>query len=229
LKGRLRRAAIILKEKQDYLTRGMAMGIRKDESGGIVLEAAIVLPLFMSFILVLIAIVQLTMFQINLKSVVTETTKDISSYIYVVSIITKHPQLKEAVIQYKDISSILRSADNLIASGFEMMNKDYASFKKNQATELIPTEIKELLTKGKDVKNNAAKAYMDKFVIDQYSLIDSKNLSVTKVDLPDVVDSTSTNPYLGIEVQYKVRLYIPFFTRDVVLREKSYERVWVSY
>jgi hypothetical protein len=227
LKEKLRRAAIILKEKQDYLTRGMAMGIRKDENGGIVLEAAIVLPLFMSFVLVLIAIVQLTMFQINLKSVVTKTTKDVSSYLYVVSIITKHSQLKEAVTQYKDISTILSSADNLIASGFEIMNKDYASFKKNQAAQLIPTEIKEFLIEGNNLKNNAAKAYMDKFVIDQYSIIDSENLSVTKVNLPDLVDST--NPYLGIEVQYKVRLYIPFFTRDVVLREKSFERVWISY
>ncbi|MFD0681727.1 MULTISPECIES: TadE/TadG family type IV pilus assembly protein [unclassified Paenibacillus] len=63
------------------------MKLIRNQEGGIVLEAALVLPLFLSFVLMLIAFIQISLTEMALQSAVSETTKVLAVNMYPVDLL----------------------------------------------------------------------------------------------------------------------------------------------
>jgi hypothetical protein len=58
------------------------------------------------------------------------------------------------------------------------------------------------------------------------AVLEPDRLRLSKLSLPDL--KGGPEPYLRIEAEYSFRLGLPFTKREVVLRERAEERVWVS-
>lgn len=63
--------------RDEYRIRG-----RTKEEGSMVVEAAMVLPFFLLFVLFLISIVQMTLYSTALQSTASDTVKSISTHMY---------------------------------------------------------------------------------------------------------------------------------------------------
>ncbi|RED63017.1 TadE/TadG family type IV pilus assembly protein [Cohnella lupini] len=62
------------------------MKFRRNEKGSITLEAAMVLPLFLAFVLCLITVIRMTILQMALQNATSEMTKLVATHIYPVSL-----------------------------------------------------------------------------------------------------------------------------------------------
>ncbi|MEQ7052201.1 TadE/TadG family type IV pilus assembly protein [Paenibacillus alvei] len=250
---------------------------RKNENGSITLEAAMVLPLFLAFVILLIAIIRLTITQMALQNATTEMTKQAATHIYPISYAFNAFQgspLGEAVQQVYELATdsdarvdkagefIDSKIDGLvtdpIVNGLQkqleqqgldpMISQVMTDFVKDHILSAATNELKEEVKKEaippikeasesleeytkrveqqmKDrvnsAVNNAVRPFVMSFVDER--LIDKKNLNITKLTLPNLTDK---HPKFGVNVEYTVRLIVPFISYDFKIRSKAVERVW---
>lgn len=219
--------------------------IAKDQEGGIVLEAALVLPLFLSFILVLIAFVQISLAEMALQSAVTDTTRVIAANMYPVDLLYEQARSKwnqSAASGWVD--GVIDQIDSVKqkAVDTEQFVEDYERFIPDPVVQFIGLEKKyrehiEALGQAKteDAKQQLEAAYKPILnsavtpVVALYanqSRLRKERLKVTNVILPDLVHKE--NAFIGIEAQYEVPLTIPFFQKVIIIRKQAYERAWVG-
>ncbi|MBP1995245.1 TadE/TadG family type IV pilus assembly protein [Paenibacillus eucommiae] len=237
-----------LQERQPYLIKDfevnpiMPLQLMKREEGGIALEAALLLPLFLAFVVSLIMFIQISMAEMALQSAVSETTKSISTQIYPVKLLVQEAKSK---YDQSDIAKTIQSVLNHIQTarskviGAEEFVDDYAFF--------IPDAFKEMLTfekKKRELFEAAAQSeyegLIEREIMPQvyaafttivYAYSDSPfihrdKLKVTSVILPNLLANGSS--YFGVEAQLEFKLIAPFFSRTLILKKKAYERTWLG-
>ncbi|UNK17530.1 pilus assembly protein [Paenibacillus sp. N3/727] len=198
------------------------------EQGSMVVEASIVLPLFMFFVIFLIYIVQMTLISTALQSTVSDAVKTVTSHIYPVSLAVnkgnedsgaegKEGQashweipklsLKDWVSQYS--SSLPSPLNQWVADAAAAGDEPLQQLKNQAAEAILDPVIKPIL-----------KPFMPK------GLLDYDRIHVSNVSVPNL--KSGENPYFGIEVSYELPIRVPFMNKKIVLQAKSQERLWIG-
>lgn len=197
------------------------------DQGSIVLEAALVFPLFIFFILFLIYMVQMTLISTALQSTVSDTVKMVSSHMYPV-----------ALAVTPDVTEDLEGGSKLTGNWIipKLSVTDWAS----QYSSSLPTPLSDWMmaaaAKGdeplQNLKNSGAEAVLDPIVkpllkpFIQSQMLSYDRIHVSNIHVPDM--KTRNNPYFGIEISYELPMKVPFINKKIVLQARSEERLWIG-
>ncbi|NHN30710.1 TadE/TadG family type IV pilus assembly protein [Paenibacillus agricola] len=221
------------------------MRLARREEGSIVLEAAIVLPLFLSFILLLVGFIQVSLAEMALQSAVSDTTKVIAANMYPLDLVYQEAKsrweqtaakgwmdqalekigtAKEKVVQAEEF---VDEYERWIPEPVVML----MGWEKNQRAELEALsqagteEAKQQIKDFYQPRLNAALTPMVVLYANKTRL-KPERLKVTRVILPDLNDKEQA--FIGIEAQYELKLAIPFFNKSIQIRKHAYEHAWVG-
>ncbi|TBL80248.1 TadE/TadG family type IV pilus assembly protein [Paenibacillus thalictri] len=214
----------------------------KRQDGSIVLEAALVLPLFVSFVIAIIAFIQIAVTEMAVQSAVSETTKLIATGMYPVDLLYR--EAKTQWTQSKPYAAYSSVLDKI--TGFrskvetaETFVDDYAAFipdpvvsivewekeKREHVETMAQDKAEEYVTSiYKPLLNQAFTAVVSASV--NKTVLDPARLRVVEVTLPNL--ESKDEAVISIEAEYELNLLIPFYHKTVHIRKKAYERAWVG-
>jgi hypothetical protein len=209
-----------------------------NSAGSIVIEASIILPFFISFVLVLNSFIQITVAQIALQTAVSETAKQISTHMYPVKLL--YSKVENQVsgsntgINFQRILDQIEQARSKVI-GSEDLVEQYASYIPEPIVVLLEWEKKqrELLevngqARGQQLLDPLINKAFTKLVLQftDTKMLKPDHLQVVHVELPSL--ASSSEAIISIEAQYDLRLPIPFFHHTLSLRKRAVERVWIG-
>ncbi|MCJ7840232.1 pilus assembly protein [Lederbergia sp. NSJ-179] len=179
----------------------------KKEDGSLTLEAAMVMPFFLLFIVFLATIIRISVVDMALRTAVNDTTEMIATHVYPVTLLenTARSALDEKVKTYtKDTVNLDQVTDlaSRLLSEFGINIMDHVNAV--AGTALTPM-----------VRSNFDKSMEDGF-------FDKDRLTV-EVDAPS---SFRPGAYIGVTATYEVGITAPFVNKKIKLRKKAYERLW---
>jgi len=214
--------------------------LSKNSAGSIVIEASLILPIFLSFVLVLNSFIQISIAQVALQTAVSETAKQIATHMYPVSLLYREAERKvtsshTGVIIQQVIDRIIQTRSK--AEGTEDFVAQYASFIPEPIVVLLEWEKKkrELLeATGKDTSQKVLDQTFNPLINKAFTalvlqfadpkVIDYSHLKVIEVKLPNL--AAESEAFIAIEAQYEISIPIPFFQQTITLRKRAVERVW---
>jgi hypothetical protein len=202
------------------------MGLRRKEDGSIVVEASLIMPIFLSFVILLTTMIRISIVEIELNHAVSEATKQISVHMYPIGLLYDGFSNTKYGEKTHEVAGKVEKIRNEIITAENKVN-DYSAF--------FPQEVKNLLSIRKKFETGVIGGYdsllartfqpiVDSYVQDQ--IIQLENLQVTKITLPNLKDRDQV--YFGISVRYDMPLHIPFINKIITFKQQAYERVWVG-
>lgn len=213
----------------------------KDREGGIVLEAALVLPLFFSLLLLLVSFIRLSLCEMALQSTVSETAKVIASNMYPVELLYNEAKQQWAAsapgVWLDQVVTQANGARQQVVDA-ESFTDNYSRFIPEPIVRLMAWEKsyrEQLEAKGGEstqelktsIRRHAAEAATP--IIASFAetgILQPEKLKVTDLQLPDF--NAGTSAYVTVEAQYSYTFLLPFFKKTVVLRKKATERAWIG-
>ncbi|MEK3723493.1 pilus assembly protein [Paenibacillus sp. FSL H8-0034] len=215
------------------------------EEGGIVLEASLVLPLFLSFILLLIAFIQVSLAEMALQSAVSDTTKVVATNMYSIDLIYQEAKSKWDQSSAKGLMDTTLDKIDMVKSkavqGEEFVD-EYERWIPEPVVKLMQWEKtqREQLEAWSQAGTEEAKQKIEAIykpllnsavtpLVVTYankSRLKPERLQVTKVIMPDL--NNKEEAFIGIEAQYEVPLTVPFFRKAIVIRKHAFEHAWVG-
>lgn len=212
--------------------------LARDHDGGISLEAAVLMPFFLAFIFLLILLVKIAIADMAVKSAAVEATKMVATHLYPVEL------LVEEAIQKFGESKIGSGLNELLARVESMQGKlerteqfvdDYAAWIPEPFVRLVKWE-KELRESMASQTGGGWQEYLQpkinqamKPIVTMFAdaeLLDFDRLDVVHVDWPSL--SNRDQAFLGVELQYRFPIHLPFYRLDFIIKKKAYERVWLG-
>lgn len=192
---------------------GGEMRLRK-EDGSITLEAAMVLPVFMLFVVFMASIIRIAIAETALNKSVSETAEIIATHAYPATILTESAKNiandKLAGISINEFN--LSDVESLVGSTFrEKFDLDISgsNFLQQVGADLLTPKIKEKFNENVNTLS-----------------FDEANIQV-EVELPGSFNG-SPDSYIGITATYDMDLIVPFVDHTITLKKKAYERLWVG-
>lgn len=220
----------------------MLRKIQQEQDGGIVLEASLILPLFLGFVVGLVACIQIAIIELSMQSGVSEATKTIAGQLYPVRLLVQEAQSKydqsRAAELFNTAISHVQTARNHVLNAEEFAD-EYAAYIPDSVLELVrwEQEKRELgEDRGQEEIDHLYELQIKPRVLSAftpivYAFCDSSSLGksrfkVTSVTLPSMEQGGEA--YFGIEAEYSYHLPIPFMGQTIVIRKRAYERAWVG-
>lgn len=171
------------------------MVFRRNEQGSMVVEASLILPIFLSLLLFLITLIRISTVEIALNHGVSEATKQVAAHMYPVAL-------------GLDRFSEGEAEDQLAA---------YSNFFTEEISQLlhIRQDMEDGVVADYDrILSRIFQPYVDLFIDDR--MVYLEHLQVTKVTLPFGRDAA----YFGLEVRYDMPLHIPFINNRSYLNTR---------
>jgi hypothetical protein len=221
------------------------VGIRirrsREEEGSIVLEAALILPIFLAFMLLLISFIQISMAQMALQTAVSESTKVLAANMYPVELLYKQGQAQwqnsQASAWLNQVLTEAQSARQQIVDA-EKFAEDYAQWIPEPLLLLVQWEKErrtQLEAKGQKAAEEAKKKVNEVMLGAATPIVaafaDERRLRREKLKVTELTFPSFDNKdeaFLGIEATYELKLFIPFFKKTIFLKKRALERVWVG-
>lgn len=198
--------------------------------GSIVLEAAIIMPFFLAFILIMIGFLHVCAVELALQDSVSEAVQQVSAHAYPVQLLyEKVSNLTEGTNLQAMLQDALAAREGLIKA--EHFVNEYAALVPDFIYRLMrweQTHREQLETGGFELYQRTLNETFQPFVAyyADNSFIRRDRITVTKVHIPNLAHR---NPaYFGLEVQYELTMPIPFFHRTLRIHKKAKERVWIG-
>lgn len=191
--------------------------------GSITLEAAIVIPFILTFLLALTTFIKLSASEAGLRAAVSQTVHQLAVQAYPIRVLTD---------TYLD-HELLAKLDEWMATyddyrtGIESWIEEYGI--------LMPPEVQEMLshalTTADEVEQQITapvRAAMRKLMIHYLPAhMDAESLEVTKVTYPIFWDD-ERHRYVKLTAEYEILIHLPFFTRTITLKATAAERMWTG-
>lgn len=189
-----------------------------------VLEASLVLPVFLFFIMFLIFIVQMTLISTALQSTAGEAVKQLSTKIYPVSLAFtpsdsaggegsgggwKIPELSLTEWAEGYASSLPEPLSDWVRS---------AAASGEQPLQEIKTSVLET------VLDPTVKPLLQPFI--EPTLLNMERVHVNGISIPDL--KNKTNPYFRLELSYELPIKVPFLSKPLRIQAAAAERVWIG-
>jgi hypothetical protein len=213
-----------------------------EQKGGIVLEASLVLPFFLAFVVGLVICIQIALLEMALQAGVTEATKSIAGQLYPVRLLVQ--EAKSSFDQSR-VGEMMNSAINHVqktrdqVKNTENLVDEYAAYIPDPLLELVKWEKEK-----RELGEGKAQEEMDELYEQQiiprihaaftpivYAFCDSSTIQkdkfkVISVTLPSM--ESGGDAYMGIEAQITYKLPLPFISQTIILKKKAFERAWVG-
>ncbi|WP_420874650.1 pilus assembly protein [Paenibacillus polysaccharolyticus] len=196
----------------------------KKEQGTMVLEASLVLPIFLFFILFLIFIVQMTLISTALQSTAGETVKQLSTKVYPVSLAfaPSDPAGGESLEEgWKWPQLSLTEWADGYASSLPSPLSDWvrdAAKRGEEPLQRIKTSVMEAIL------DPVVKPLLQPFV--ETTLLDMERIHVNGVSVPNL--KNKTNPYFRLELSYELPVKVPFLGKPLRIQVAASERIWIG-
>lgn len=189
-----------------------------NDRGSIILEAAIILPLFISFVLALLFFISIAQTKTALKDAVDEAVKASAAHAYPIDLVVHayrdHPRVREVEM----------AIDRFLPYEIKML----LGWNKERKVGGVQGEI---VFSGEKVRMFEAwlkpmiLSYADETASGAKRLSGDK-LVIRSVTIPNFMNEDGS--YFGITVEYTIPLPIPFISKRITLTESAYERCWVG-
>jgi hypothetical protein len=206
MKLRMSPIAPINNEKAPILSTG----------GGVTLETALVMPIFLMFVFLLIFIVKTAVISMALQGALSQTARQAASAWYPISL------------------GLEQARSSKLNQQTERWNESWLKVGEtvNQYGKWLPSPIKEWAVQATSgsfsLEQQAARLALGQLMktfIDERAL-DANRLKLSTVSLPDEEDKNIA--FLTLEAEYVLPYQVPFLGRQLVLRESARERVWIG-
>ncbi|MNW29240.1 hypothetical protein D3C74_60870 [compost metagenome] len=193
------------------------------DRGSIVLEASLVLPVFMFFVILLVYIVQMTVFSTALQTVASEVSKQVASKIYPVSLAMNNTSTPLENVDEQEVVPKLTMGEMTEQFGHSLPAPIGLWVGDAVRLGIEPFDrMKGKITEA--MLDPVAKPLLKPFMDD--SVLDFDRIHVTNVHLPALRDRS--DPYFRIELSYVLPIRIPFIQRELVLQATAEERLWIG-
>lgn len=193
--------------------------------GSIVLEASLVLPVFLLVIFFLIYMVQMTVISTQMHNVVSNAVKQVSASMYPIALAVKSQQdqgMEEGGGVNLQIPKVSLS--------------EWASKFASQMQPPFSDWVREAAAKGdeplQDLKNQLSEALLDPVIkpllhpFTEGTILNEDRMHVSQVIVPDL--KKGKTPYFGLEISYELPIKVPFTSGKIVLQSKAVERLWIG-
>lgn len=194
------------------------------------------MPLFMAFIVALMAVIQLSVTQMALHVVVRETTKQVAAHMYPVELLYKHIQstsvgqtITQVVDMVKQTREKTMQAEQLVDNYAFFIPEPMIEFVKWEQAHRVQLEQgtqQTLQEMANLVFQPLFRLYASRLLEGQGKL-DTDMLKVKKVTLPRI--GNKDHAYFGVIAEYTFKLPVPFFQKEITLQDQAYERVWIGH
>lgn len=205
--------------------------------GSIVLEASLVLPIFIIVMFFFIYMVQMTVYSVQMNSAASNAVRQVSAHIYPAALaMEKHSrQMSESGGDGEDDD--VRGQGSVFDWSMPKLSlSEWAGEYADTLPEPLSRWTMDAAVKGEeplnDLKNSMLEAALDPVVKPllkpflQDTLLSERRLHVSRITVPDL--KTGKNPYFGIELSYELPIKVPFSNRKIVLQARAQERLWVG-
>ncbi|MDP1509657.1 TadE/TadG family type IV pilus assembly protein [Paenibacillus sp. CMAA1739] len=199
-------------------------GQKQREQGSIVLEASLVLPLFLFFIIFLIYMVQMTLVSTALQTTASEAVKQVSAKIYPVS------------LAVEAMSAQIDAARQPLDELPKLSVSEYASQFAAQLPPPIDDWVESAVQGGKkpleELKGRLTEAALDPVLkpmlkpFMETSILEYERVHITSVHIPSLTETK--DPYFRVELSYELPMKVPFLYRNIVLQAAAEERLWIG-
>ncbi|MNO22233.1 TadE-like protein [compost metagenome] len=193
--------------------------------GSIVLEAALVMPVFVMVIFFFIYMVQMTLLSSQMQLVASNTVREISANIYPVALaVSAHAEKQDTEVNETPRHTMKLSLSELASQ--------YASSFPPPISEWIMDAAAKGDEPLHDLKNQVAESVLDpivKPIIEPFlegTLLHEDRLHVSRIFVPDL--KTGKAPYFSLEISYELPITVPFTGKRLVLQSKAEERLWIG-
>lgn len=197
---------------------GIIKHLIRNKDGSITLEAAMILPIFMIFIMFLIMFIKLAVADMALYEATSDTTEIVSSYAYPGEIMkSSKSKILEDKLRSTDLYRDRNNAITLsqVVDWTDDALKFFGIDVAGAADDLMHSLIQE------DVIEPVVQDYF-KEATGNWSIFSPDNLTVKNVSLE------KGEKFLQIDVEYNLDFSLPFFDETVTLKKTSYERLWTG-
>ncbi|MDP5274101.1 TadE/TadG family type IV pilus assembly protein [Chengkuizengella axinellae] len=171
----------------------------RNKRGSLVLEASIILPIFITAVLAFISFLQIVLAEMALHQAVNEATKQAATHVYPIYVLQNEPS----------VQNIKDDITNMIPEGMEFI----AALQKDNIN-----------TVKDEVLNVLFLPYLHLFI--DKDMLNESQIKIVKVTLPNL--QNKQNVFFGIEASYTLKLLLPFMKREIKIQKKSLERVWIG-
>jgi hypothetical protein len=218
-----------------YRIRGKAK-----EEGSMVVEAAMVLPIFLLFVLFLISIVQMTLYSTALQSTASDTVKSISTHMYPAALaVQKWGKDGEANDVTENDTTDVSGEGAQSTSNWSIPRLSITDWGSSYAMSL-PKPLNEwvmsALEKGEGPLQKL-QAETSESVLDiaikpllkphlSSDLLEYDRIHVSNIIVPEL--KKGARPYFGLVVSYELPMRVPFLNQKIVLEASAVERLWIG-
>ncbi|WP_246187882.1 TadE/TadG family type IV pilus assembly protein [Paenibacillus tengchongensis] len=226
----------------------------KDE-GSMVVEAAMILPVFLLFVLFLIFIIQMTLYSTALQSTASDTVKMISAHMYPAALAMESLEDKNGGTQGEaepgstgasgssgSLSSGASGSSGSLASGsytiprlsLEQWSADFAGALPEPLDQWVEAAIRRGEAPLQQLQAETSEAVLDlavKPLLKPYitsDWLDYERIHVSNVTVPNLKGNGEAAPYFGLVVSYTLPMKVPFLNQKIVLEASAAERVWIG-
>ncbi|WP_410770019.1 pilus assembly protein [Fontibacillus sp. BL9] len=215
--------------------KGSALKGDGQSDGSIVLEASLVMPVFVIVIFFFIYIVQMTLLSTQMHSVASNAVRQVSAHMYPVALAVS----KRTEGGTTGGDGLSPEGSGASASTWSMPELSLSEWSDQYASEL-PSPLSHWISsaagKGEeplqDIKNSISESVLDPVVKPMIkpflkgTWLNEERLHVSRVTVPDL--KSGKNPYFGLELSYELPIKIPFTGRSIVLQSRAEERLWIG-
>lgn len=210
----------------------LTMNIKSDK-GSIVLDASLVMPIFLFFIVFLIYFVQMTLFVTALQTTASETAKKISAHMYPVALAV---DAAGSVDSGWNGASLPGTGEDGIFALPELSLADMVAKYASALPEPIGQWASMAAASGEapllHLQSSISEAVLDPVIkplispVIENTVLEYDRLHVNGITLPNLKEKT--NPYFGVELTYELPLKVPFTGKSIRIQASSKERVWIG-
>lgn len=209
----------------------------KSDEGSMVVEAALILPMFLLFILFLIFIVQMTLYSTALQSTASDAVKIISTHMYPAALAAQQRDAADGDDgQAEGEDGAGDSASRSVWSIPRLSLSEWSEAYVEKLPQPIDTWVKSAVREGEGplqkLQAEASEAALDlvlKPMLRPYISSDwlkYSRIHVSNVIVPDL--KKGTHPYFGLVVSYDLPMRVPFLNQKIVLEASAVERLWIG-
>lgn len=176
----------------------------KNENASLTLEAAMVMPLFLLFIVFLATIIRIGVAEIALNHAVSETTEMIAEHVYPVALLNQKitPTIDNYIKSKTNEKLNLKETKNIVSTGMKIAGIPSEDLVNSLSSKILTPIVQ------KKFKDSTEGAFFD-----------HHRVKVMKAG------GISKGTFEMI-VEYKMDLSLPFFHQSILLKKRAYEKLW---